>query len=241
MTMIQVVKRLIGIHWIYYWLLSRYHARLNRRVFNITKMIKISHSTSALRAKINRETRNCLSADDNKGFFSDAVKRYGHRDWALPFKSDFALYAPNIAVIDFLLEHIKDPDSETILDYACGLGYLLTYLRELGFTNLYGYDNFQQVRERSIRCFLRSFGLEDSLIADRSKVREINPTIMCIIGIPYNWLDLDIIEFLLEKDSLKFVLLDALYCRSFRHPNYQLLKRYHGLLNVYEKIRSEEQ
>lgn len=210
--------------------------RLNRSVFDSPAMMDLFEKTQKLTEEIRSASAACLEKSDNLAYFRNVVE-YSGLHAVLPFKNQAMLYAPNVAALDFLLKN-GQPDSDVILDYACGMGYLIAYLsRGMGFRNVFGYDTFQQVRERTIRAFLRRLGLDGALLGERSHVQQMNPNVLVIIGIPFDWLDQDTIDILLGRKSLKWVLLDPSYCFDLGggHPEWSVKVTYPRLLHVWER------
>ena len=49
-----------------------------------------------------------------------------------------------------------NPKDISWLDYGCGIGLLMIYLKELG-TDVYGYDNWSQVNKKHAQKFLSKY------------------------------------------------------------------------------------
>lgn len=116
------------------------------------------------------------------------------------------------------------------------MGYLLTYLKAIGFSKLYGYDNFQQLKKRNIINYLKEFQLEEALMS-KDNILSLKYTVICIIGIPFKWLDLEVLKSIIERKTVKYILISACYDDNIAkfHPDYILHTKYNKLINVYSR------
>jgi len=133
----------------------------------------------------------------NVGSFYNRFKKINGYDKRLIIND---IYAPNFAILDFLIEEIEDKEKEIVIDYNCGIGCLLIYLKKIGFNNLYGFDKFIQFPKKLLSNILDIFDLKDSIIEN---VYEVNPTIFCLSGAMC-----DEFEKIIEIKSLKYILCD---------------------------------
>ncbi len=165
---------------------------------------------------------------DNRRYFK-YVKEFNFAHLALPYDPGLYLYAPNYCVIDFLQS--LPNKNKTIADIASGLGFLSVYLKYLGYQT-YNYDTFGQIRESTIKSFMDKIGT--TLITDKNKLIDLKPNVVSFICLPYDGLDLDFMEKLIE--GAEYFLIDNYFNESFskfKYP-YKLIKTYPGLLSVYK-------
>ncbi|MSU54329.1 MAG: hypothetical protein EXS48_00615 [Candidatus Staskawiczbacteria bacterium] len=143
----------------------------------------------------------------------------------------FFLYPPNVAVIDFLLKNSLKSDN--IIDYGCGLSHLLVYLRKMGFTSAFGYDNFSQITSETINNFLKEFGLS-GLILPAQQTLEFKTKIAICICYFWSKLDRNFIEKEINNPDLEYILLDYYYAP--RHiKNFKIIGIYKNLLIVFRR------
>lgn len=142
------------------------------------KVLRIDHST--LEASIPKDfgddmrkrIKKHLKPNDNVEFFGNSRKGL-NRHHPLGFEGDqFELFPPNIAVLDFLLKNIRDPNT-VILDYGCGMGTLIVYLKKLGFNKVYGYDNNTQLDKSTAEDFLASYDINKEILLSAEKIASI--------------------------------------------------------------------
>ena len=170
------------------------------------------------------------------GFFADAGRCDG-RHKALPTAIAILpdLFPPNIAVLDFLNGYIEKPGNETILDYGCGIGVMLVYLRKLGFV-AYGYDDWSQLAKSTAEVFLSAHEEVDCLLStDGLECHDF--TILSCVGI--HWGCLSEIRRVLEKPSLKYILVDRHY-RPESILGFNQIAEYRGLVTVYQRVAGTE-
>lgn len=90
--------------YIYQYIYYKFCVRiLNKRLFNVKKIIEISKQNENLSNKIAFVSKRNIDKDDNYDFFIENIVNYHNLNLVIPFKHSFTLYSPNIAVIDFLL------------------------------------------------------------------------------------------------------------------------------------------
>ncbi len=142
------------------------------------------------------------------------------------------LNPPNVAVIDFLLKNIKK--DAVILDYGSGLGHLLVYLRGMGFRNIFGYDNFSQFKEVTIKKFLEHFNLAGIVLPKREAML-LKPNVMVCISYFWSRLDQDLINKEINNPELEYILLDHYYA-SYHIKNFKIIGIYKNLLIVFKRI-----
>jgi hypothetical protein len=174
---------------------------------------------------------HCLRKGDNVGFFAH-TGTYVNRHTALPTEIERLndLFPPNIAALDFLTKNCCDPKKELILDYACGIGVMLVYLRNLGFV-AYGFDNWSQVAQITSEEFLSANGIAGCLLSEHELAS--HPfTILNCVGIPWDWLTN--LSAVLEQPSLKYLLIDRHY-RPQKISGFKRAVEYKDLLTVYSR------
>ncbi len=142
------------------------------------------------------------------------------------------LNPPNVAVIDFLLKNVQK-DAQ-ILDYGTGLGNLLVYLRQLGFVNSFGYDNFSQFRESTIRRFLANFDLSEAVLT-KDQVFGFKTKVLVCISYFWSRLEKDLIEKEISNPDLEYILLDHYYA-SYHIKHFKIMGIYKNLLIVFKRI-----
>ena len=172
--------------------------------------------------------------DTGRPEYFGSLTSYNSRDRELPHGipplND--LHPPNFAVLDFLARHVTRREDEVLLDFACGLGSLLVYERDLGFTRVYGFDNWTYLARSTAEQFLRRFGLPESVLVKPEDLSSIPVTIVTCIGFPLTLLAET--SNLLEKSSVRYVLADRIG-RPAILPGYQRAGEYADLLTIYQK------
>ena len=171
-----------------------------------------------------------VKADDtmNWGFFGH-LKNYAGRVVHLPTELSPAqdLWPPNFAVLDYILKTVAKTDS--ILDFACGMGNLFVYLNHSGYTNLCGYDNWLQVPRLVAENFLEPYALGDCLadkLPDWTDVLVFTGGHWCWFWDDYaNWF---------TDSRAKCLLVDSAYAPP-SIAGFKMVAEYEGLLNVYER------
>lgn len=149
------------------------------------------------------------------------------------FKNNpFFLNPPNVAVIDFLLKNVKK--DAIILDYGCGLGHLLVYLRAMEFKNVFGYDNFSQFKEATIKRFLEYFNVA-GIVLPKKEAMFLKPNVMICISYFWSRLDKDLINKEINNPELEYILLDHYYA-SYHIKNFKIAGIYKNLLIVFKRI-----
>lgn len=140
------------------------------------------------------------------------------------------LFAPNIAVLDWLLE--MDFDKKTVIaDIPCGLGNLMFYLREMGFSEIWGYDNWNQIeRERAVN-FLESCGMQEHLV-DLSTILEKPIDVLACISLFFDWISPSIASLVAKT---KYILVDTGYLPAHDIEGFEVIGCYPKLLNVYQR------
>lgn len=172
-----------------------------------------------------------FSQDDNRQYF-DGMLGWVGADKHLANNPLF-LYPPNVAVIDFLLKNSSKTD--TILDYGSGLSHLLVYLRNMGFANAFGYDDFSQITPETISNFLKEFGLSSIILTKQQALYFKTKIALCIC---YFWakLDKDFINKEINNPDLEYILLDYYYAP--RHiNNFKIVGIYKNLLIVFKRVK----
>ena len=185
------------------------------------------------RVEIARAIPESLQESDRLSYFRN-LSRYGWRHRHLPRRIVAAndLYPPNVAVLDFLARHISRPEQEVLLDYACGIGVLLVYARDLGLTRVHGFDDWSYLARSTTERFLRRFGLDGSVLASRDDLASMPVTILTCVGYP--------LTMLMEQSavwanpSMRYVLADRVG-RPKSLPGFRRAAEYAGLLTVFEK------
>lgn len=174
-----------------------------------------------------------LKPSDNTEYFGNLRAVYD-RYQALPFHNEtIELFPPNVAVLDFLLRTFANRDA-IVIDYGCGIGAALTYLARLGFDRVFGYDNFSQIDESTVRSFLNAFGLESRLI-DAEKLKTTPAEVIVLCGIPFDWFDAERLNSL----HVRFMLIDSAYLPPHRFiSGFRRVAEYRGLLTVYERLNA---
>jgi hypothetical protein len=141
------------------------------------------------------------------------------------------LFPPNLAVLDWFLDQEFDADT-CIADIPCGLGNLMVYLRQSGFYNVWGYDNWVQIDRRKAVDFLTQYQAQDCLVNLPTIVAK-PVDILCAISLPFEWLLPDIQPII---DEVQYVLLDSGYVpKSGSIEGFEEVGRYPGLLVVYKR------
>ncbi|MBM3206768.1 MAG: hypothetical protein FJZ43_04060 [Candidatus Staskawiczbacteria bacterium] len=146
------------------------------------------------------------------------------------------IYPPNVAVIDFMLRHINR--EAHILEYACGLGNLIIYLRESGFKKVFGYDNYSQIRKDTIESFLGKFHIENAILSKEEAMRFPANVVLCISYF-WNRMDKDIILKEIESLSVEYIMIDYSYAPRFI-KNFKIVGIYKNLLIVFKRKKHEK-
>jgi len=142
------------------------------------------------------------------------------------------LFPPNIAVLDWFLENNIDKRT-CIADIPCGLGNLMVYLKQIGYLDVWGYDNWVQITQEKTVAFLTSWQMQGHLI-DLPTILQQPVDILCVISLPFEWIEVDIKPLI---DKVKYILLDSGYVpKSGSIEGFEEVGRYPGLLVVYKKV-----
>jgi hypothetical protein len=190
-------------------------------------------------ASVYADTLNSLdsTASYNREFFLCSGNNSGRNDASLSTAvSDYfgrLLYAPNIAVLDYVLRNYERLQPLLFVDNGAGLGLLSAFLKRMSVECL-NYDNFKQVGKTDFATHLRDrynmsiSPVSDSLDPDRP------PKVVASCGI---WLD----DGAFNQEHLEYLLLDPNYLdrSSFfkvHGHKFSLIAEYPGLLNVYTRI-----
>jgi hypothetical protein len=189
----------------------------------------------ARRSEVARATADFLVETDRLAYFKN-LSGYNHRQYDLPrgIPALDDLYPPNFAVLDFLARHVAKPENEILLDFACGIGALLVYERDLGFAHAYGYDNWSYLARSTAEQFLRRFGLPGSALVNPEDLDSIPVTIVTCVGFPLTLLTEK--SNLLAKPSVRYLLADRMG-RPAVLPGFTRTGEYPGLLTIFEKSR----
>lgn len=173
--------------------------------------------------------RTHFHESDNSQYFNNMLT-YNHANKYLK-NNPFFLYPPNVAVLDFLFKNFNK--DVLFLDYACGLGNLQVYLKKMGFKNIFGYDNYRQIKKETIECFLNNFGLSNILIPKERALTLKNRVASCICYF-WNKLEKELIEKEINSKDLEYILLDYYYAPR-RIKNFKIAGIYNNLLIVFKR------
>ena len=205
------------------------HPNVTYRKLDVARMNELLPRTRRL--EVARAIGDSLAESDNLFYFQN-VSRYNwsHRflPRAIPLLDD--LYPPNVAVLDFLAHRIANPEQEVLLDFPCGIGALLVYERDLGLTQIHGFDNWAYLASATAKRFLERFGLTGSVLVTDDDLASLPVTILTCVGFP-----LTMLPPLWAKPSMKYVLADR-KTRPMRLPGFQRTTEYAGLLTVFERV-----
>lgn len=157
------------------------------------------------------------------------LNQYAGRSQPLPARvsAGHDLWPPNIAALDYILKN--EPKEVAILDFGCGFGNLLVYLRQAGYTNLYGYDDWSQLPEGAARAFLDRYHLTDKLV--RQLPAQVD--VVVSVGVHWHWFARDGLAWL-GKSGAVHLLIDACYL-PLEVPHFMAIGEYEDLLRVYER------
>lgn len=188
----------------------------------------------ARRLEVARAIGECLAESDNAAYLRN-VSWYNwcHRHLPRGIPSLDDLYPPNLAVLDFLARRITHPEHEVLLDFPCGIGAMLVYARDLGLTQVHGFDDWTYLTPATARRFLRQFGMDGSVLVARDDLASLPVTILTCVGYP--------LTMLMEaspvwaKPSVRYVLADRM-TRPMSLPGFRRTTEYAGLLTVFERV-----
>jgi hypothetical protein len=185
------------------------------------------------RQEVARATADALKNTDRLCYFQNLAWynwRHRHLPRGIPALDD--LYPPNLAVLDFLEHHVRPSKNEVLLDFACGIGTLLVYERDLGFARLYGFDRWVYLARPTAERFLRRFGLDGSVLVELEDLASLPVTVITCVGFP--------LAMLMEasdvwsKPSVRYLLADRM-SRPVAVPGFRRTGEYGRLLTVFEK------
>jgi hypothetical protein len=187
----------------------------------------------ARRQEVARAIADVVGDTDRHAYFR-TVSWYNWRHRHLPrgLRALDDAYPPNFAVLDFLARHVAEPESEVLLDFACGIGVLLVYERDLGFTWIHGFDNWTYVARSTAKQFLHRFGLDASVLADPDDLPSIPATIVTCIGFPVTMLMET--SAVLTNPSVKYLLVDRMG-RPATLPGFRRAAEYGELVTVFQR------
>lgn len=123
------------------------------------------------------------------------------------------IYPPNLAIVDFFLKNFSEKkDNITLYDYGCGIPALIYFLNYCGFKNVYGYDNWTQVRKELAYEFCENSGIElnkiisfDEIIKNEEEITENKIT--CVSHVGYLIIPEDFKK-ISEMPNIKYILSD---------------------------------
>jgi hypothetical protein len=187
----------------------------------------------ARRRVVARAAAASLAETDNVFYFQNVSwYNWRHRNLprGLPALDD--IYPPNLAVLDFLARHVRTSDDEVLLDFACGIGTLLVYARDLGFPRVHGFDAWKYLARLTAVRFLERFGLGESALVEADALASLPATIVTCIGYP---LDMAMATSdVWAAPSVRYLLVDRLN-RPATLPGYRRTGEYAGLITIFEK------
>jgi hypothetical protein len=187
----------------------------------------------ARRQEIARVISDVLDGSDRLCYFQNLRWynwRHRHLPRGIPALDD--VYPPNLAVLDFLDRHVGGRESEVLLDFACGIGSLLVYEHDLGFSRAYGFDNWSYLARSTAERFLRRCGLDASALVGPEALAALPVTIVTCVGFPLTML-MEASD-VLTKTSVRFVLADRMG-QPAALPGFRRTGQYGQLLTIYEK------
>lgn len=185
------------------------------------------------RAAVASAIRESLADSDNLDYFRNlSWYNWCHRHLPRGVPALDDLYPPNVAVLDFLAHHISEPEREVLLDFPCGIGALLVYARDLGFTRIHGYDNWKYLTRATAERFLQRFDIGPSVLIAREDLESLPVTILICIGFPLAMLVES--SAVWAKPSVRYVLADR-NGRPTALPGFRRAIEYPGLLTVFER------
>ncbi len=203
---------------------------------------KFSIDYDVLKKVIDKNNLNQLSMDlhqryndihfkheENKEYFRSILTWIGADKFLQ--ENPLFIYPPNVAVIDFIIKQSSKEDY--ILEYGCGLGNLIIYLRQLGYKNILGYDNFSQINKETIEEFLNHFKAQSALLSREATLQLKNKIAICVCYF-WNRLEKDIIRKEINNSDLEYILVDYHYAP--RHiKNFRIAGIYKNLLIVFKR------
>jgi hypothetical protein len=141
------------------------------------------------------------------------------------------LFPPNIAVLDWFLDQEFDRDA-CIADIPCGLGNLMVYLKQLGYLDVWGYDNWVQIDRQKAVDFLIPWYFQGHLL-DLPTIIQQPVNVLCVISLPFDWLLPDIQPVV---DRAQYILIDSGYLPKSDIKGFEEVGRYPELLVVYKRV-----
>jgi hypothetical protein len=177
--------------------------------------------------------RDSLVAPDNLDYFHNMHwynYRHRHLPRAIPSLPD--LHPPNLAVLDFLAA-LDTKEEELVLDFPCGIGVLLVYLRDLGVRRVRGFDNWDYLAASTAERFLQRFDIPRSVLVARNELAALPVTILTCVGFPLTMLVKSSLVW--AKPSVRYVLADR-HGRPTALPGFRRTTEYAGLLTVFERV-----
>ncbi len=146
------------------------------------------------------------------------------------------LYAPNIAVLDFVLKNRSHLQDLKFIDNGCGLGILSVFLQKIGI-ECYNYDNFSQLGkiEKNIPIdFYKKYkvGAPKTQIP-LNIIKASSVLISCGIWVDYNDLKKKTFDYFLMDTN--FLTKPRIARTKLNFNNYKSTENYKGLLTVYVK------
>jgi hypothetical protein len=205
------------------------HPDVTYRKLDVARINELLPRTRRL--EVARAISDSLAESDNLFYFRNVSRynwSYRYLPSGIPLLDD--LNPPNVAVLDFLAHRITNPELEVLLDFPCGIGALLVYERDLGLTQVHGFDNWAYLSSTTAKRFLERFGMAGSVLVTKDDLASLPLTILTCVGFP-----LTMIPSLWAKPSVKYVLADRL-TRPMQLPGFQRTTEYAGLLTVFERV-----
>jgi hypothetical protein len=188
----------------------------------------------ARRLEIVAAIRDSVAASDNSYYFHN-VSWYNRRHRYLPrgIEALDDLYPPNVAVIDFLAHQLAAPEEHVLLDFPCGIGSLLVYERDLGLTQVYGFDSWKYLAPATAARFLERFGIPATAMVTAEALASLPVTVLTCIGFPLTMLMES--SSVWAKPSVRYVLAER-SGRPASLPGFRRTGEYAGLITVFERI-----
>ncbi len=171
-----------------------------------------------------------LDQKENTEYFNNLLHYIGKEKF-LP-NNPFYLYPSNVAIIDFLLR--QNLKQETILDYGCGLGNLMVYLKSMGFKNTHGYDDFSQIKKETILTFLGGFNTQEALLEKKAALSLRNTIAVCSCFF-WSRLGQDMLQKEKDNKRLRYILIDSDYA-PHNIDGFTIERMYNNLLVVFKRI-----
>lgn len=228
---VSIVRKKLGVAKRFFWrICDVFFSKLTIDDGLMQKTIK-DFGLEKITNQLREEYENIAFKEGENADYYKHILTYIHANEYLS-NNPFFVYPPNVAVIDFLLKNINS--GAIVLEYGCGLGNLLIYLRNINYRQSFGYDNYSQIQKETVISFLERFSLKDVIVSKERALTLKNKVAVCI-GYFWSGLGKELLLKEAQNSSLEYILIDYPYAPRYIR-NFKIVGIYEKLLIVFKRI-----